>query len=127
MPKVANHLAGQPLLTPEQADATAVRTQMTCQLGRPDIEVRTSDACMLVEVKVGMGFGLLAGAPSPILAGHRLPQDRAVLLTRYGLESDGEVGVPDALAYCRAPRGRLAFGHAPQVTTLKRQDSRLLC
>ncbi|SFI05228.1 PD-(D/E)XK nuclease family protein [Planctomicrobium piriforme] len=56
--ELVNWLTGDRLgLYPQDASGVSIRTQISTELGRPDLEIRTADALAYVEAKVESGLG----------------------------------------------------------------------
>jgi len=78
-------------LTPERARCIAITCQKDTELGRPDLEIKTQDAVVYIEVKdsAGLGWEQLERYRIELLS-KREPIKILVLLTRYVPEFNGD-------------------------------------
>ncbi|MHC1698832.1 MAG: hypothetical protein AB9919_12380 [Geobacteraceae bacterium] len=83
-------------LSPEEADLVSISTQVSTEVGKPDIEIRTKDCLVFIEVKKesGLGHKQLENYRSKLLSSG-FPNTKLVLLTRYPVTYDDDGQRPD--------------------------------
>jgi hypothetical protein len=84
------------VLSPRDADTVTVRTQVTTDEGRPDIEISTADHLIFVEAKAesGLGWEQLPRYRKALDADEH-PNKTLVLLTRHTTEDREQASVAD--------------------------------